>query len=120
LPPKLLPSIAFSSGEAFHTNDPRIGLGAEHGTPVATSHANQLVITESAFATQFRLALARGSNSLEFAKIDADTGLQENLGPSRIRSLTFSVRHRFTFASLQATFAKAVATDLLTMQPVPE
>ena len=34
LPPDgtCLPSVAFSYGEAFHTNDPRIGNGTEHGT----------------------------------------------------------------------------------------
>ena len=120
LPRRSLPTIAFSSGEAFHTNDPRIGLGSGRGTPIAKSHASQLVATENAFGSQFRVALSRVTNSAELGRIDADTGLQENLGPSLIKSATFSAQRRFSFAFLQATFARAQATDLLTMQDVPE
>src|SRR5260370_33182885 len=35
-----LPVLTFSSGNAFHTNDPRIGLGTRHATPIPTSHPN--------------------------------------------------------------------------------
>jgi hypothetical protein len=115
-----IPTITFSSGEAFHTNDPRVGLGLGHGTPIATSQANQLVAAEYIFKAQFRMAFSRVSNSQELAKIDPDTGLQENLGPSLVRSVTLSARRRFSVASLQTTFALANATDLLTRQPVPE
>src|SRR5262249_2201522 len=83
-----LPTLALSYGEGFHTNDPRIGTGADHGTPIATARSYQLVATESLKGTLFRLTLARVSNSSELAKLDADTGLQENVGPSRVRSLT--------------------------------
>ena len=114
------PILAFSSGEAFHTNDPRIGTGTGHGTPIATSHASQLVATDSILGMQFRLALARVSNSQEFAKIDPDTGLQENVGPSLVHSLSLSLRRKLPFASLEATFARANATDLLTRKDVPE
>ncbi len=76
-----IPTLTFSSGEAFHTNDPRVGLGPGHATPIATSHANQVVATGSIFKTQFRVAFSRVGNSQELAKIDADTDLQENLGP---------------------------------------
>jgi hypothetical protein len=86
------PVLAFSSGEAFHTNDLRIGLGTSYGTPVAISHANQLVATESVSGTQFRLSLVRVSNSQELAKIDPDTGLQQSVGPSLVRAL----RNRLT------------------------
>ncbi len=115
-----VPVLAFSSGEAFHTNDPRMGFGTIHGTPIATSYANQFLITESALGTQFRLTLAQVSNSQQLAKIDPDTGLQENVGPSLVRSFTFSARRRFSYAALQATFARAKATDLLTRQDVRE
>src|SRR5205085_3932781 len=101
------PVFAFSSGEAFHANDPRIGLGAAHGTPIAASHANQFVATESVFRTRFRLSLVRVSNSQELAKIDPDTGLQQNIGPSLVRALTLSAQRHFSFGSLQATFARA-------------
>ena len=107
-------------GEGFHTNDPRIGLGVARATLIASSRAYQIAATENALGTQFRLALARVSNSQALGKIDADTGLQEDLGPSLIRSLTFSARKQFSFASLQATIARASARELPTMADVPE
>jgi hypothetical protein len=115
-----IPLLAFSYGEAFHTNDPRIGLGENQGTPIATSRAYQLVAAETVAGTQFRLTLSRVSNSQELARIDPDTGLQEDVGPTLVRSLMFSVHHHFSFGSLQATFARATATETLTGQPVPE
>ena len=115
-----IPLLAFSYGEAFHTNDPRIGLGESRGTPIASSRAYQLAATETVAGTQFRLVLSRVSNSQELAKIDPDTGLQQNLGPSLVRSLMLSVHHHFSFGSLQATFARATATQTLTGQDVPE
>ncbi len=115
-----IPVLAFSYGEAFHTNDLRIGLGESRGTPIATSRAYQLVAAESVAGTQFRLTLSRVSNSLELARIDPDTGLQEEVGPSLVRSLMFSVHHHFSLGSVQATFARATATETLTGQDVPE
>jgi Carboxypeptidase regulatory-like domain len=114
------PVFAFSSGEAFHTNDPRIGLGAAHGTPIAGSHANQFAATESVFRTRFRLSFVRVSNSQEFARIDPDTGLQEDVGPSLVRALTFSAQRHFSFGFFQGTFARAQAKDRLTAHDVPE
>jgi hypothetical protein len=115
-----IPVLSFSYGEAFHTNDPRIGLGASQGTPIATSRAYQLVAAETVAGTQFRLTLSRVSNAQELAKIDPDTGLQRDIGPSLIRSLMFTVHHHFSFGSLQATFARATARETLTGQDVPE
>jgi len=115
-----IPVLSFSYGEAFHTNDPRIGLGETQGTPIATSRAYQLVAAETVAGTQFRLTLSRVSNSQELAKIDPDTGLQEDVGPSLVRSLMFSAHHHFSFGSLQASFARATATETLTGQDVPE
>ena len=45
LPPvqKYLPTLAFSFGEAFHTNDPRISTGSAQPTVIAPSRAYQLV-----------------------------------------------------------------------------
>jgi len=115
-----IPLLAFSYGEAFHTNDPRIGLGQSRETPIATSRAYQLVATETVAGTQFRLTLSRVGNSQELAKIDPDTGLQQDVGPSLVRSLMFSAHRHFSFGSLQATFARATATETLTGQAVPE
>jgi hypothetical protein len=115
-----LPVLAFSSGEAFHTNDPRIGLGTNRGTPIAISDANEFVATESVLGTRFRLSLVRVSNSQELAKIDPDTGLQQNVGPSLVRALTVSAQRHFSFGYLQATFARAEAKSRLTGQDLPE
>lgn len=115
-----IPVLSFSYGEAFHTNDPRIGLGESRGTPIATSRAYQLVAAETVAGTQFRLTLSRVSNSQELAKIEPDTGLQRDVGPSLVRSLMFSVHHHFSFGSFEATFARATATETLTGQDVPE
>ncbi len=115
-----LPLLAFSYGEAFHTNDPRIGLGERQGTPIAAARAYQLVAADTVAGTQFRLTLSQVSNSQELARIDPDTGLQEDVGPSLVRSLMFSVHHHFSFGSLQATFARATATETRTGQDVPE
>ncbi len=125
LPPrqKVLPKVAFSLGEAFHTNDPRIGSSEGLGvtpTVVARSRSMQLVISKEIARTDFSVALARVSNSQELANIDPDTGLQQNVGPSLTRSVTFSARRYFPFGSMQASWARAMAVDRLTGEDIPE
>ena len=125
LPPrqKVLPKVAFSLGEAFHTNDPRIGSSEGLGvtpTVVARSRSMQLVISKEIARTDFSVALARVSNSQELANIDPDTGLQQNVGPSLTRSVTFSARRYFPFGSMQASWARAMAVDRLTGEDLPE
>ena len=115
-----LPALAVSYGEAFHTNDPRIGVGTDRGTPIATSRAYQIVATENVAHTQLRFVLSRVSNSEELAKIDPDTGLQQDVGPSLVRSAMVSAQRQFSFGYIQATFARARATDRLTGEDVPE
>jgi hypothetical protein len=116
----MIPTLSFSSGEALHTNDPRIGEGTSRGMPIATSRAYQLLAAESLAGTEFRLTLSRTANSQELAKIDPDTGLQEDVGPSLVRALTLSLNRRFSFGSLQATFARVQAKERLTGQSIPE
>lgn len=87
---------------------------------MAISRAYQLVATEVVAHTQFRVVLSRVSNSEELARIDPDTGLQEDLGPSLVRSVMVSAQRQFSFGSIQATFARAEATDRLTGLDVPE
>jgi hypothetical protein len=118
--PAAVPILSFSYGEAFHTNDPRIGDGASRGTPIATSRTYQLLASESIAGTELRLTLSRTANSQELAKIDPDTGLQENVGKSLVHALMFSARRHFSCGSIQATFARAQATDRLTGQDIPE
>jgi len=114
------PLISFSFGQAFFTEDPRIGTGTTAGTPVATARAYQLVASKTIHKTDVRLTLGHVTNSQQLAKIDPDTGLPFDEGPSRLRFMTLTVRRNFRSASLLATFSKADARDLNTGEPTPE
>ena len=114
------PVISFSFGQAFFTEDPRIGGGTTAGTPVATARAYQLVASKTIHKTDVRLTPGHVTNSQQLAKIDPDTGLPFDEGPSRLRFITFTVRRNFRSASLLATFSKADARDLNTGEPTPE
>jgi hypothetical protein len=122
LPPSRfwLPSVAVSFGQAFFTNDPRIGTGTAQGSPVSVAHAFQMVASKRIAGTDFRVTLARVTQEQSLAKIDPDTGLQFNEGPSRNRYITLSARHYFNGGMLQASFSKADARDLSDGAPVPE
>jgi len=115
-----LPSVALSAGEAFFTNDPRIGTGTTQGTLVSRSHSYQLVASKTLAGTDFRLTLAHTTTEASLAKIDPDTGLQFDEGPGRLRYLTFAARHYFGFGMLQASVSKADARDLSDGAPTPE
>jgi hypothetical protein len=115
-----LSAIAFSIGDAFYINDPRIGAGSRRGTPIAKSRASQLVATKVSGANEFRVTLAKVSNSRQLAQIDPDTGLQIDLGPSLVRSATIAASRRFSSGYLEISFARANATDFWTHEPVPE
>jgi hypothetical protein len=122
LPPKqrYLPTVAFSFGEAFHTNDPRIGTGSAKPTVIVPSRAYELVIKKDIERTDFNVTLARVTNSQELAKIDPDTGLQENVGPSKVPSITASARRYFSRGYFQVSWSRADARDRDTGQPIPE
>jgi Carboxypeptidase regulatory-like domain len=122
LPPhsRLLPRAAFSFGEAFHTNDPRIGSGSVAPTVLVPSRAMQLVFSKPIARAEFRVTLARVSNSQELAKIDPDTGLQKNVGPSLTRSITLLARRAFSFGFFAASWARANSRDRTTGGDVPE
>ena len=128
LPPegRHFPQVAFSYGEAFHTNDPRIGIGTGNGssagepTLVATSRAYQFVASQTVKQIQFYLTLRRVSNSLELAKIDPDTGLQEAIGPSMNKVIAASLQRTFSRGSLYVSYSQADARDRQTGEPVPE
>src|ERR1700722_16014248 len=115
-----VPLFPLSFGPPFFTKDPRIGSGTTPGTPVATSHSYQLVASKTIHKTDLKLTLGHVTSSAELAKIDPDTGLQFNEGPSRLRFLSFAVRRNFSFGSLQSSFSQADARDLLSGQPTPE
>lgn len=124
LPPegKPLPQIAFSYGEAFHTNDPRIGTGNGAGEPtlLARSRAYQLVASQTIKQIQFYLTLRRVSNSMELAKIDPDTGLRVDVGPSLNKVIAVSLQRNFSHGTLYVSYSQADARDRGTGQPVPE
>lgn len=115
-----LPLISASAGEAFYTEDPRIGTGSTIGTPVATAHSYQLVISKTIQKTDLKVTLGHVTTSQELAKIDPDTGLQEDQGPGRLRFLTAAVRRNFSQGSILATFSKADARDVESGQPTAE
>jgi hypothetical protein len=116
-----LPTVALSYGEAFHTEDPRIGTTAStNPTLLAPSHAYQLVIDRPIDKFDFKITLRHTTNSQELAKIDPDTGLQEDEGPSINRAITISLQRNFNHRSLFASYAQADARDRLTGAPVPE
>jgi len=120
-----VPLFSLSFGQAFFTEDPRIGIGMPGtgttiGTPVATSHSYQFVTSKTIHKTDLRLTLGHVTSSAELAKIDPDTGLQFDQGPSRLRFMTFAVRQNFNHGSVLATFSKADARDLDSGEPTPE
>lgn len=115
-----VPLVSLSFGQAFFTNDPRIGTGTTFGTPVSTAHSSQLVASKTLRKTDLRLTLGHVTTSATLAKLDPDTGLQINEGPGRLRFMTVAVRQSFNHGSLLATFSKADARDLLTGDPTPE
>jgi hypothetical protein len=115
-----LPRISLSAGEAFFTNDPRIGTGTVQGSLISRSHSYQLVASKTIAGTEFRLTLDHTTTEASLAKIDPDTGLQFDEGPGRLRYLTFAARHYFRFGLLQASFSKADARDLSDGTPTPE
>jgi Carboxypeptidase regulatory-like domain len=123
-----VPLLSLSFGQAFFTEDPRTGVGQgasagvpiAPGSPVATSRSYQIVASKTVRQTDLRLTLGHVTSSAELGKIDPDTGAQFDLGPSRLRFMTFAVRQNFSYGSFLATFSKADARDLDTGEPTPE
>lgn len=115
-----LPSVSFSFGQTFFTNDPRIGTGTTQGTPVSRAHSYQMVVSKMILGTDFRVTLGRVTQEQSLAKIDPDTGLQYDEGPSRNRYITTATRRYFRFGLLQGSVSKADARDLSDGAPVPE
>ncbi len=122
LPPdgSYLPMVAFSYGEAFHTEDPRIGTGNQVPTLLAASWAYQLRISKVIKQFQFNVTLRRVRNSQELAKIDPDTGLQEDTGPSLNRVISVSLQRNFSRGAIYVSYAQADARNTQTGEPVPE
>ncbi len=122
LPPDIsyLPTMAFSYGEAFHTEDPRIGTGTGQPTLLSRSRAYQIVFSKVVKQTQLYVTLRRVSNSQELAKIDPDTGLQQIVGPSLNKVLAVSLQRNFSHGAVYVSYSQADARDIQTGEPVPE
>jgi hypothetical protein len=115
-----VPMVAFSYGEAFHTEDPRIGTGTGQPTLLSPSRSYQLAFSKVVKETQVYVALRRVSNSQELAKIDPDTGLQDIVGPSLNRVLAVSLQRNFSHGAVYVSYSQADARDIQTGEPVPE
>jgi hypothetical protein len=116
----IVPWAAFSFGEAFFTNDPRTGTGNERGTPISRSHSYQFVLGKTLAGTDFRVTLGHTTTEASLAKIDADTGLEEDEGLGRNKYITVMARRYFPFGLLQASVSKADARDLDSGLPTAE
>jgi hypothetical protein len=127
-----LPSASFSMGQAFYTQDPRIGLTPAAGTgaagtgaagkasPLERSHSEQMVVERAFAGTDLRATLGRTTTTSTLAKIDPDTGLAEDEGPGTLKFFSATVRHQFNFGSVQGVFSKADARDRSTGMVTPE
>jgi Carboxypeptidase regulatory-like domain len=124
LPPasaSYLPTVSLSYGQSFHVNDPRIGTtAAQSGTMVSKARSYQLVLSKTIARTEFRATLAHVTTAQQLARISNDTGLQEDVGPGIVKSLTVTARRNFSHGFVQGLFARADARDRLTGLPTPE
>jgi hypothetical protein len=116
-----LPIVSLSYGQAFHVDDPRIGTTAlTGGTIVAKARSYQFVATKTFAQTEFKVTLAHVTTAQQLARISNDTGLQEDVGPGIVRSMTITARRNFSHGFLQALFARADARDRISGEPTPE
>ncbi len=108
-----LPAASFSIGQGFFTEDPRISVAASGSTasPIERSHSEQLVLEKEFSMTDVRVTLGQTTTTATLAKIDPDNGLAEDEGRGRLKYLTASARHQFSFGIVQAVFSKADARD---------
>ncbi len=116
LPPEsastFLPTVSLSYGQAFHINDPRIGTNViEGGTIVSKARSYQVVVVKTIAKTDFRVTLAHVTTAQQLARVSNDTGLQQDLGPGLIKSITVTARRNFSHGFLQALYARADARD---------
>lgn len=124
LPPEgvgFLPSVSLSYGQAFHINDPRIGTTALQGaTIISKARAYQLVASKTVAKTDFRVTLAHVTTAQQLARVSNDTGLQQDVGPGLVKSITATARRNFSYGFVQALYARADARNRFTGEPTPE
>lgn len=116
-----LPTVAYSYGQSFHVNDPRIGTSAIMGSSIVSkARSSQLVIDKEIAQTDLRITLEHVTTAQQLARISNDTGLQEDQGPGMLKSISITARHNFSHGFLQGFFARADARNRLTGEPTPE
>ncbi len=108
------------TGVAFYSNDPRIGTGVARGTPISREHSYQLVVNKVLGGIDFRATLGHVTTEASLAKLDPDTGLQTDEGPGRNLWVTIAAKRYFGWGLVQASFSKADARDLDSGLPTPE
>src|SRR5207245_6727574 len=92
-----------------------------HGsTIVIKARSYELVINRTVGQTEFRVTLEHVTTAQQFARISNDTGLQEDVGPGILKSITVTARRNFSHGFVQGLFARADARDRLTREPTPE
>ena len=113
--------MSLSYGQSFHVNDPRIGTTAiQGGTIVSKARSYQLVMSKTVAQTELRVTLNHVTTAQQLARISNDTGLQEDVGPGLLKSITLMGRRNFSHGFVQGLFARADARDRLTGEPTPE
>ena len=102
-------------------NDPRIGTTAiQGGTIVSKARSYQLVMSKTVAQTEFRVTLKHITTARQLARISNDTGLQEDVGPGILKSVTVTALRNFGHGFVQGLFARADARDRITGEPTPE
>ena len=70
--------------------------------------------------TEFRVTLKHITTARQLARISNDTGLQEDVGPGILKSVTVTALRNFGHGFVQGLFARADARDRITGEPTPE
>jgi hypothetical protein len=77
-------------------------------------------VSKNLAGTDLRVTVGHVTTEASLAKIDPDTGLQQDEGPGRNKFITVAMRRYFRFGLLQASVSKADARDLDSGLPTPE
>ena len=87
---------------------------------MSKARAYQLVVSKTIAKTDFCVTLAHVTTSKQLARVSNDTGLQQDVGPGLIKSITATARRYFSHGFIQGLWARADAHDRLAGEPSPE
>ncbi len=90
------------------------------GTSGGKARSYKIGLSKTVVGTEFRGTLEHVTTAQQLARISNDTGLQEDVGPGVLKSLTVTARRNFNHGFVQGLFARADARDRLTGLPTPE